>query len=430
MKFMDRSRYAGAKSSSYRQSIRALAIPLDERTIGAMKIAEQASRGSGIITDTFIDLPRLLEFLGNIEAIASLHGISTPSLDDSLDNVWRQLFYENGAFFDFLGGIVLGPLIAEHKFGGVNIFLPALTQNPGGHLSGYMVARGDSSSEGGPIPERIFIDLAEVLEQVVFRINMFRYYQLEPSSSRLFFNDRELDKLDSKTIQRRLRSFVPDGGYGFKFDNFRRTVLDLKSGSDDYSLTVAFSQALIIRLWGLHIRSEYNEDPVQHTVNLVNSLVRSLIITELAVHATVQRSGPDYDSPESIKFQNLVAWLADIVYGSPLHRLGVLSYVGLTDPSEHVSYFNQHGMANILSHLNLPDLPSTSFERRFALLSTEASAYAAAAQAVLDEVLMGKLSADSADVLPVSEFEKIRRTTFVTPETLSTIAHVWSQRFP
>lgn len=421
-----------AKKSPYRQRLAAVAKPLEERVQKLIEIGETIFRGTPRPRSILMDLVAFEEALDRVEEITTAHNIPIPPAGSCRNGgeVWRRLFYEQGVFFDLSDSkLCTGPLLAEHQIDGLDAFFAALTR-PIGSASNYL-------SERKPIetPARVIMDVASFLEEAVYRINLFRYRQMEPLASLLFTTEEKEQSLRTPLFKQRLKRIAPAGK--LKRIDFERILRDLSQDTGDDPVDQAFASILVMRFMDRIVRSTGAEDEIEHTLNLCNLIVRSALVSQLAAHREFERLKEEHGADNEAEAESFhmahqpqldyVGWMADIAYGNPIYRIGSASQSGIVypDDSESLRFFEQHGTTPILQRTGLrsDDLMGAFYDT----LTCPAERFQAAARELLDEVFTSWTGKSFSETFPglVQAFEQINGTTFVTREQLPIIAEVW-----
>lgn len=431
--------YRASKTSPYRQRVAALAQPLPGQILGRMEVAKAIFAAVPDPGDILIDLPALAEGLRKTVEMAERVGMEPPAPGAcrTADEQWRRMFYDRGIFFDVVcSNLCTGPLMAEHKIDGLDIFLVGVANPLPGGASAYAPPR-----MGGEMPARIIVDASGLLEEAVYKINIFRYLQLEPVCSVLFTTREHEEGPREALFKRRLKGILPAGE--FKKHDFRRAFDDLREGSmDTAAMNTAFIRILIMRFMGLTVRSLYAEDEAEHALNLCNHVAHSTLVTQLAMHRELERlkaeegvTGRDPDEMEALirhyqEHLDFVGWLSDIAYGDAISRIDYISQHGFMCGSPSAAFFKKQGMRPIIEKAVIqPTLPTNPMDGFFNVLTCPAERFSRAARERLDEVFEDLTGRPFVQVHPglMEAFERVNRTTFITRDMLPTLAEIWKR---
>jgi len=425
--------YRASKSSEYRKRIAALGTPLPQELRKRIEFANELGKAAPKPDDILLDLPALRESMLRIMDIAMANGFTRSRAHSSGYDLFKDLFYEHGVFMDSINSnLCVGPLIREEKIGGLDVFMPALPESqPRASFYGH-----ERQLLG--MPARMVLDIANFLEIAAYRINMIRFGELEPISSVLFSSSEHEQGVSRMLFKQRLKKLLPEGG--LKDPDFRRLFHDISEGKGDHdSMSSAFSRVLIIRFTGLGVKAARSQDEVEHTLNLLNALIRSALVSHLTIHNELERlkayHGIDRSNFELCKyfFEShldhlfLIGWLSEIAHADPFFRIGFLIQDSLTGDNPALLYFKQNAMGPLLAKAGVqsPDILGSFYK----ILTCPPERLSHAAHEVLDEIYNDMAGKGFHEAFPGIDdaYWQVRETTFVTKDDLPIVAQIWHE---
>ncbi len=432
-----------AKKSQYRRKIAALAKPLDPQKMKTMEIAEAFRK---YILDSK-DVPKYLRGKLNsynrfLETVDEKGPIPKEDLQGlGFDAIAWELFYYNNVFFHYQGDrSFTGPLQFIEPSCGIELFVTALDYSE--KRCSFYLEGEETNSPDTTFPPKIVLDTIVTLEEAVFRINTFRYYEAEPICS-LILLLKEIYDFKKTILKSRLNKLIPKGK--LRKNDFIKVVRRFASSGGD--IDSLLDSLFAMRSTGLVVHNSYARDEIEHTIKLCNLIARSSITRQIMVHNEFMRQKKlvgmsVWSLGESNQLTSLdnVSWLADMAYGNPymvlsdLQRSTVVSDQDLTDSQ---SLFFSCTMPEILKEIGGTPTFQEKFDvqakinRFFKVLSTPSKSFRAAAAKVLDHLYIELTGKTLFETFPDLEenFRKVQQTDFIRAEDFPEIVEQWKKKY-
>ena len=412
-----------AMHSEYRKRVITLAKPIDGLTRTRVefarfqhrKINEIRGADTGLVFDLQEYLRRCMEFTREIGRHAEtdplfvdmIHAADLPGFNYSKI---IEIYHQHGFFiFPQAEGINSGILISSYQFLGLLNFIVALQENCSKNQSGYTLKESTA-----------FIDAASILEEVVFVINVFRFFELEPVSS-LLLREKESEESEYRIrelIQRRLGILSIEPGRLNK-ERLFALIDEIKETEARGHEMLATTKVLAMGFSSLGTAKYFDEDEVQHTLNLLNAKIHSSIIVHSVLTYLIKNTGMDSSNAEAI------ANLAHIAFGDAYYKLGTIFNQTITGKVNPLFRDYVVQIARLLGH------QQGQGQKRavYLMLSRREDQIKEAARILLEQELMLLAGKKIEEVCNVEEFGKINSTTFITRDQLSLIAGIWRENY-
>lgn len=224
-----------------------------------------------------------------------------------------------------LGGSLLpsvpslfGPLIEHKTVSGTPIYSSALVVNPYGIRE--FIEQSEDESERG-----IVLDMSRIVEEAVFRINLFRCFEFEQPESVWLMSSREKWEPSKEILQERIKTVQLEDLNIEAVDDALAALKHVTESEED-----AVGLLLTFYHLGQPVRSTWSEDKVQHTINLCNLIAKSSVISGLVkialkdrVHSAFEDGVEGYIEKRKL-FLDIFGKMAEFTYSSPSFRLGEL----------------------------------------------------------------------------------------------------------
>ncbi len=435
-----------AKKSKYRRKIASLAKPLDSIRVNSLDLAKKM-RDYFIESNSKLDDPQnkkhALEKFINF-AVIKRYGVTDPSIDDDADEIYWELFYNDGVFYDSANrSYFLGPLQRIEESCGIEIFVAAL--EPSEQRISLYVKKRDFEEDGISFPPRIILNSFSILEDSVRRISLFRYNELE-SLFPLLIRPDERSGVKKSLVKARLNKLLPREKLQKK--DYEKLIKNLTDPKYKTGINKTLLQLFTARCCGLVVRESYANDDVEHTLKLCNLNARSSVIQSLMFYHECDRRmanegiiPSDNLAMEDFQNRNLpnmdnISCLAEMAYGNPILRLGdilistILSWNSMIDS---VKFFHTVTMPKLMKEIGAaPTIqenynPQALIDRHFKILSTPPKRFRTAAAKILDNIYIKLTGKTLFETFPDLEekFRKIQETDFIRAEDLPEIAEQW-----
>ncbi len=326
--------YLSSKRSAYRREVASTAIPPTERERRRAEFARTAYDECMKLDEMgrrlLVDLP---DFFGQMmrigKEISSRIGGEDPFYRDlftggipdgvaGIRGTWLRAFERNGFVILPNKGLNHGPILATEEALGQRIYLSALMGNES--------LRGSARIEQMGIT---VIDASSIVEDAVFKINAFRFGELEPIASALL---KEGEAGGARGIfDARLRMAFDRSGVRDQ-DGIGRLIDELAYDRTEQSVGYAGAKACMA-VWSASSVMEYEErDPMAHTASIVNRLAANAIISYGMCGRLASEFGPKAaETPEA----RALGTLAGIAFGEPYDKLAAIvggNLSGRADP--------------------------------------------------------------------------------------------------
>lgn len=266
---------APSRQSQYRRRLATLARPLDPQVENRLELMRRLFSVLHDPKGSSSDHQRSVHMVTALLQHAREKGVDIPIHDNRA--MLRGVFLEQGVVATLIGEqAIVGPLLWHHTFIDLLCSITA-------------VERGEAFSSYTPnliiAPPKVIVDLTPILEEAVEWINFIRFNQPEQIAA-LCINHGETPTPD--LIKTRLSMFTVEGN---DEKTVRKALAEIGDIDvlDERALKILFARFRIIRLMADVVRATYDEDEIQHTMNLCNVIARSTIIGQLAIHREFER---------------------------------------------------------------------------------------------------------------------------------------------
>ena len=423
-----------AQQSAYRKQLASLARPLDGRTRKRIEFTKllfetftkteaqvRSQADLGKIFETWHPvMGKLVELEGEDDPAAhKLIGLLRASIGSRMGRMelFRTSFFEND-FFLITGreGDSYGPILSRHIFFDLPNHVTALAENSSQQHSLYT-------------PRFSVVDTVTLLETVAFIINLYRYHELELSSSLLLTNyERGSPNTVKRAFERRLAVVEKPAGAINEAELYSAIDdLSLREGDQRTNQIVAAMRIYSAHFHALSIADHFDEDPIQHTLNLMNAIAQSLIMIDGFRHSLGIIPGDPQTEAMLVALCNLIP----IAFGESNYKLAALYTSGL-DPELH----GRAAAIQILLQYLIPLIvreagyqPGQSPKKQaFFLLSRNEKEIREAARAVLNTELIGFAGKPLDSFFDLNEVERVRQTPFIGREHLPLITAFWNAK--
>lgn len=461
-----------APHSEYRRRIAALAQPLDAQTRRRVEFARfldrVAQEAAAFDRPSYTDLPKLMEIWRRVEQeLAQLAREGDPApweivriLRDKMSSASVQRLGLYGAAFLPSGFLLIGssddsmygPLLSRNQFlsrgasssscpsrerrsvredvGKASLLFP--TRNEISCTSRDFLAAALVENRSGQharsFPKSGIIDAVILLEEAVYKINAYRYYELEPiASSLLCPNENELEVTEATAIFRRRIGTLAKDSSAIREVELLAMLDELSLGElqgrmrDLLANTVALFAHFTWRIVAQH----HNEDPVQHTLDLMNRSAQNTFLTDL-IHDCLERN---IVTPSHPSLPIALSRIAPLAFGDPIFRLSdIYGSPRGADEEGPDAIVDQHLMPLIALQMGYRPGP-TPRDQTFFLISHSEEEIRAAARTVLEEKVQELTGKPLEEVCPVAELEGVMQTRFIAPDQLPLVAGIWKERY-
>ncbi|MCI0526301.1 MAG: hypothetical protein L0Y56_02435, partial [Nitrospira sp.] len=277
--------YQHSKQSGYRRKLASVAVPPTELE---MRRAEFSRMAYGQIDKVrhmerklVLDIPEyfraLVELGGDIgkrmgedPLYQDMFRETAPTSDaKKLERNWLSAFEKHGFLFFPNKGLNCGLLLSTRKVLGEKNYITALIDNNSVHGS-VRVDEGEFN----------IIDAATIAEDAIFKINAFRFNELEPVAS-LLLGERELSmpyEVARSAFSRRLKTLFDRNGRP-DHDGIGKAIEEIAPQRDEAGFGMSGAKVSMISWSGLSIQKDKMDDELLHTVNYLNSLVANAFIS-------------------------------------------------------------------------------------------------------------------------------------------------------
>ena len=445
--------YQKSQASQYRRKIASLAEPLPERITKGIELARVAERAMPHCDGVFLDLPAYWKEAMAFKAIGTKHGLvpKEPPTGDALEDT-RRVFHDNGILFDAgLERVTIGMIMETRNVCGAEVHTAGLV-NVSEMASVYSPRIKDEwfyegSTRPLTAPATVVLNTTTILEEAVFRINMFRHRELEQMGSLLLVG-AEAKAPDMALFRRRLDSLVPMGR--FRRDAFGTLLRRMSKKARDSHVPQGIRPRLLaMRFLGCPVIATHTEDEVGHTVALANLIARSTLTAQLAYHCEVERCREERGMPPARRelgelierrgsIMTFLSWLADVAYGSPHVRLGdvqrsiISRAVSGQEPSPAEALFTDRAVTPMLVGLGLVPASASDADMGdmyYDLLSCPEERFRAVAAWLLDRAYLENTGKDFFGNFPElrQAYGQLGQENLIRRVDLPSIAWIWRE---
>ncbi|VVC03932.1 Uncharacterised protein [Candidatus Bilamarchaeum dharawalense] len=412
--------------SAYRMKMAGLATALPEGIMKRMRAGESLSMAGTFKTQRMLDR----EATAAKDFQLALRELGLEVFADEKFNVMlREVFINGGVFFDAPGEVIMtGPLVAKGRIGTLEIASAALAKHENGCCC-YAPKR--HVGNGTYLPPNIVLDMTDILDTAIYRINLFRFGEYEPISSFAMSSREVRGPVPSPTeLRRRLDILTSDHPSRQELEQLMR-IWNLDSAQ-------ASNAIFGLRNMGRSIGTLQQEDDVAHTIEYCNALGRMFALYNVIQHLELRRRfgpNPDYDTVTTELMAkraalSTISWLADLGYGDTTLRLGEIYFAaasGQFDP-DSVSVFSQFGMGPIMSSVVVAAESNYDAIHQFA--NADPQKIAAAARNALDVIFRQLTGKTFVKAHPGVEgiVEEVRQFVPLPPDKLPLVAEMWKRK--
>ncbi len=414
--------YTASGSSEYRKRIAAFAKPLEPEVksmmvYGRQLLAAMPARNT-IDLQGLKDMKRLAKFDPRLNALI-IRVTGTGRTGTQTAVALFTEFQRKGVVFDVHDSkLYLGPILGMHKLEGLETF--AISSEKG-ETSMYLGERRDKKTGEG-IPARLLINMAKILENAVWHINLFRHNELEPISS-LLTKRGEGENTSAEVLKDRVNRLTLSSRR-----EFERLMGEIGSGESDVDINDAFARVYALKFGHYMVKQAYSEDEVQHTINLCNAIARSTAVFQIMLHREIemmekQPQMTDYGFKAAIKLLmphlEMLAALIEIAYCNPVVRIEALSQDAICgmDKTPIMRELNRNIRISATS-----DFMRAAHE----IISCSLEEFQRSAKEILSRMQAGTLAEKPDELISSDVIEQIAKTEFITRETLPTAAEIWN----
>jgi hypothetical protein len=333
--------YLHSKQSEFRKKLASAAIPPTERE---MKRAEFSRMAYGQLDKVrhmerklLLDMSEyfrvFVELGGDIEKRMSEDPFYQDMLSEmgpfsdpkELERSWLSAFEKHGFLFFPNKGLNCGLLLSTREGLGEKNYITALMEN--NSVQGSVRVDGVGFN---------IIDAARMVEDAVFKINTFRFAELEPIAS-LLLSDGEVSghyEVARNAFRRRLMMLFDRSGRPDR-DGIGKVIEEIAPERSEIGFGMAGAKVSVISWSSLSIQRDNSEDELLHTVNYLNSLVANAFIS-YGLGGILRNSGESgrqlLRSPMSVPLSTL----AGIAFGEPYDKLAAIVSANLSGRPDHM----------------------------------------------------------------------------------------------
>lgn len=332
--------YQQSKRSEFRKKIESTAIAPSGQEMRRTEFSKMAyerirridQMGRGLVVDlpeyfrAMVDIGAEIESrLGEDRFYRDLFAGDAPMSGRSrVERVWLEAFERNGFVFMPNRGLNCGPLLVVDKTLGQRNFIAALTENESVGNS----ARADAFGIN-------IIDTATSMEDAVFKINAYRFGEMEPVASMLLREGEVLGSPEEAAgAYRRRLGMIFDSSGKPDADGISKAIDELARDGTEHELGLAGAKVNMVRWSAGSIIGDASPDPLVHTANYLNSLVANAFISYGLCGVLKGSEGGRriLRTPDAAALSALAA----MSFGEPYDKLAAISGGNLSGSPDHM----------------------------------------------------------------------------------------------
>jgi hypothetical protein len=418
--------FTSARSSAYRKRIAEAGLEPDEtvrRRAGfARKIFEAVENVRGVRRTIIMDPERHLSALVRMGSatvsslddpfVRDLTGLLHPASasDRELAVRWHAMMQKHGFCFLSTGGNNYGPYISRDEVLGLPQAVVA-----------FLGSRSAPDSFFIEIPPSSFIDAASLLEDVVFSLNAYRYHELEPVAS-LLLTEKEMDGPAEKAREAFRRRVGVLSAAAEKLDAKQLSgLIDELAGSDDVmDLLIAGNKIALARYACLSARSYSDPDPVRHTLNALNGMVRGAYLSYGMKWLMLSYAGDSDPAEDDLPLSTL----ASMAFGDPFWKLAAIYSGNMSHtPNRTLNSY----VVEMIRMMGFRPGQGQKKAAHFALSRSEEEIRRTALKLLNRELV--RILGRPLEPSEVEQFGAAGRLAPLAPEHLAMIAGIWRERY-